>query len=177
MSDEGWTGSSTPYLGDSRGDVWRDEAAAQGRKGSQRITWAGETEPPASAASALGLTSGATVVSRQRLILLDDRPVELANSYWPLELAKHTDLSRPGKIRGGAVTLLAELGYRASAVDEEIRTRPPTEEERRALQLAESEWVLVLTRTIRGEDGQPYEAAINVSPGSVGRLNYSMKVD
>ena len=177
MSTEGWTGSSTPYLEEGQGDVWRDEAATQGRKGSQRITWAGELEPPKAVMSALGLPPDSHAISRQRLILLDDQPVELANSYWPMEIAQNTDLAQPKKIRGGAVTLLAGLGHRPSSVDEVVHTRPPTDEERRTLQLADTEWVLVLTRTITGEDGRPYEAAVNVSPGRVGRLNYSMKVD
>jgi DNA-binding GntR family transcriptional regulator len=177
MSDGGWTGSSTPYLGDSQGDVWRDEAAAQGHTGSQRIIWAGETKAPGDVTSALALAPGSPVISRRRLILLDDRPVELANSYWPTELAGNTALAQPKKIKGGAVTLLAHLGYRPASVDEAVHTRPPTDEERLILQLAESEWVLILTRTITDAAGTPYEAAVNVSPGRVGRLNYSMKVD
>lgn len=178
MTGARWTGSSTPYLGSEQGDAWRQEAAALGRFGTQRITWAGETEASEEVSAALDLPPGSSVIGRQRLILLDEQPIELAYSYWPTDLARDTDLAQPRKIRGGAVSLLADLGYQPASVDEQIRTRPPTAEEIRALVLSDPrEWVLTLTRTITNDDGRPYEASIMVSPGRIGRLNYSMKVD
>ncbi|MFJ2676366.1 UTRA domain-containing protein [Streptomyces sp. NPDC087525] len=177
MSSAKWTGSSTPYLDSSRGDAWRQEAEAQGHAGSQRITYAGTTAAPDDVSIALRLAPKTPVMLRRRLILLDGQPVELADSYWPVALAEGTALARPAKIPGGAVSLLAQLGYTAGSVDEQVRTRPPVSEEREALQMTdEDEWVLTLTRTITNSDGRPYEAAVMVSPGRIGRLNYSMKV-
>jgi DNA-binding GntR family transcriptional regulator len=76
------------------------------------------------------------------------------------------------------VSLLADLGYRPASVDEQIRTRPPTEEEMRALELTDAhEWVLTLTRVIANDHGRPYEVSVMVNPGRIGRLHYSMKVD
>lgn len=178
MTDDRWTGSSTPYIQSGQGDAWGKEAAGQGRTGTQRILKAEEVPAPRTVAEALGLPSGGTAVMRQRLILLDSQPIELANSYWPPAVAAGTPLAGTGKIRGGAVTLLTELGYQPGTVTEEIRTRPPTKEEAEALQLADnSEWVLTLTRTISTSDGRPYEVSVMVSPGRIGRLHYSMKVD
>jgi DNA-binding GntR family transcriptional regulator len=178
MADAHWKGSSTPYLSDGQGDVWQQEAAALGRSGTQRITWAGETEAPEEIRAALGLAAGSGVIARQRLILLDEQPIELANSYWPSNVAGGTNLAQPRKIRGGAVSLLADLGYRPASVDEQIRTRPPTEEEMRALELTDAhEWVLTLTRVIANDHGRPYEVSVMVNPGRIGRLHYSMKVD
>lgn len=178
MADMRWTGSSTPYLGAEQGDAWAQEAASIGRSGAQRITRAGETGAPEDIAAALDLPIGSGVIVRQRTILLDGRPIELANSYWPSDVAGGTDLAQPRKIHGGAVSLLADLGYRPASVDEQIRTRPPTDEEILALELIDAhEWVLALTRIITGDDGRPYEASVMVSPGRIGRLNYSMKVD
>ncbi|MGK3107954.1 UTRA domain-containing protein [Streptomyces sp. WAC05858] len=178
MTDDRWTGSSTPYIQSSQGDAWSKEAAGQGRSGAQRILKAEEAPAPRAIAEALGLSTGAGAVTRQRLILLDGQPIELANSYWPSEIATGTPLNETGKIRGGAVSLLAELGYQPGEITEEIHTRPPTKEEAEALQLADtSEWVLTLTRTISTPDGHPYEVSVMVSPGRIGRLHYSMKVD
>lgn len=178
MTDDHWTGSSTPYIESGQGDAWGKEAAGQGRKGTQRILKAEETVAPHNVAEALGLDPGATTVTRQRLILLDGRPIELANSYWPTDIAGDTPLAGTGKIRGGAVSLLADLGYRPGSVHEEVRSRPPTKEEAEALQLGDNrEWVLTLTRTIATADGNPYEVSVMVSPGRIGRLHYSMKVD
>jgi DNA-binding GntR family transcriptional regulator len=112
------------------------------------------------------------------LILLDGQPIEVARSYWPVNVAADTPLAGTGRVRGGAVTLLAELGYKPGAVTEDVQTRPPTKEEAEALQLTDnSEWVLALTRTIATPDGRPYEVSVMVSPGRIGRLHYSMKVD
>ncbi|MFJ9101334.1 UTRA domain-containing protein [Streptomyces sp. NPDC102405] len=178
MTDARWTGASTPYIESNQGDAWGKEAAGQGRRGTQRILSAGPQPAPRDIAEALHVQPGTPVVARARLILLDGNPVEVAHSYWPTPIADGTPLARPGKIRGGAVTLLAELGYQPGTVSEVVQTRPPTKEEAEALQLtANTEWVLALTRTIASLDGRPYEVSVMVSPGRIGRLHYSMKVD
>ncbi|WP_381801094.1 GntR family transcriptional regulator [Streptomyces niveus] len=177
MTDVQWSGSSTPYLSGNQVDAWGKEAADRGRVGSQRILKAGPRPADDDVAMRLNLHTGAAVIERQRLILLDGEPVELANSYWPASWADATPLARPGKIPGGAVSLLSHLGYAPGGVDEEVATRPATDEEAEPLKLADGEWVLTLTRTIRTHDGRPYEVSVMVSPGRIGRLHYSMKVD
>lgn len=178
MTDGRWTGSSTPYLEAHQGDVWRREAASKGRFGRQRILGAGEEPAPRDVSAALGLPTGTSVVTRKRLILLGEQPVELANSYWPADIASGTVLAEPQKIKGGAVSFLATLGCIPASVDERIAARPATEAERQALEMSdEHEWVLTLTRVITSGDGRPYEASVMVMPGRTGRLNYTMKVD
>lgn len=177
MTDAQWSGSSTAYLGSGQGDAWGKEAADQGRTGSQRILKAGPTTSSREVAQRLGLPEGANVVERERLILLDGNPVELAISYWPAIWAEETALARPGKIRGGAVSLLADLGYTPGRVDEDVAARPPTGWESEALALTAGEWVLSMIRTIAAPEGRPYEVSVMVSPGRIGRLHYSMKVD
>lgn len=176
MAEGQWSGSSTPYLGTGQGDAWGKEAAAKGKLGTQRLLGAGRQIPDSDIAQRLQLQAGAEVIERQRLILLNEEPVEIAKSYWPVTLAGDTPLARPSKIRGGAVSLLASLGYTPGNVDEEIATRPPTDSEALALGLAAGEWVLTLTRIIRAATGEPYEVSVMVSPGRIGRLHYSMKV-
>jgi len=116
------------------------------------------------------------VILRQRLVLLDDIPVEIASSYWPLDVAAGTALAATGKVRGGAPTLLANLGYEPKSVIENVRTRPSTPEELTTLAMSDvGEWVLTLRRTITGDSGRPYEVFVSVAPGRIGQLNYSMK--
>jgi DNA-binding GntR family transcriptional regulator len=178
VTENRWAGSSTPYIESGQGDAWGKEAAQQGRSGTQRILSAGQEPAPLAVAEALEQQPGTPVVARQRLILLDGQPIEVARSYWPVNVAADTPLAGTGRVRGGAVTLLAELGYKPGAVTEDVQTRPPTKEEAEALQLTDnSEWVLALTRTIATPDGRPYEVSVMVSPGRIGRLHYSMKVD
>lgn len=177
MTEPHWTGSSAPYLQSGQGDVWGKEAAAQGRTGTQRILQASESPAPQDIAAHLDLPPGTPVVMRQRLIELDGRPIELANSYWPASFAAGSPLARTGRIRGGAVSLLASMGYEPESTQEYVTTRPPTREEAEALQLADNrEWILCLTRVI-SSGGRPYEVSVMVSPGRIGRLHYSMKVN
>ena len=62
---------------------------------------------------------------RRRIIFLDDMPTELTDTYFPVEVAAGTRLADTRKIPGGAVTLLATMGYRAHRVHEEVCARMP----------------------------------------------------
>jgi DNA-binding GntR family transcriptional regulator len=134
-------------------------------------------EPTAArgAAETLELAAAREVVVRRRVMYLDDRPVELTDSYVPASIADGTALAEPGKIRGGAVALLARLGYRAADVTEEVTCRPPTAEEAAALELPQDEWVLVLTRTSRTAEGTPFEVDIMTMPARHQRLRYDLR--
>lgn len=177
MTDAQWTGASAPYIHPNQGDAWAAEAATQGRTGTQQILFAGQTDSPTEVATALGVQSGEAVILRRRIILLDGIPVELADSYWPLAVAGGTALAAPGKVKGGAPTLLAQLGYEPAEVAEVVRTRPATPDELKLLALTDpGEWVLTLRRTIKDRGGRPYEVFVSAAPGRVGQLNYSMKV-
>ncbi|MDP4507016.1 UTRA domain-containing protein [Nonomuraea turcica] len=116
-----------------------------------------EIRPPADIAAALLLADGDTAVVRRRVVLLDEQPVELADSYYPASIARGTRLSDPRKVPGGAITLLASLGYQPVHVEEDVTARPASVEEQRLLQLPNDDWVLVLTRRSRAEDGTPIE--------------------
>ncbi|WP_060905364.1 UTRA domain-containing protein [Streptomyces scabiei] len=176
MSDAQWTGASAPYIRPNQGDAWGKEAAAQGRTGTQHILFAGEAAAPTEVASALDIKEGHPVILRRRLILLDEIPVEIASSYWPLSVAADTPLAVPGKVKGGAPTLLAGLGYTPHGVTENVRTRPATPAELETLAMSDdSEWVLTLRRTIKNDSDRPYEVFVSVAPGRIGQLNYSMK--
>jgi hypothetical protein len=110
-----------PYLKPrepGEGDAWSAEAAAQDRRGSQRIVHAGEVPAPVEVARLLGTPDGEQVVVRRRLILLDDEPNELTDTYYPVAVARGTPLAATAKIRGEAVTLLAELGHIGALVRE-----------------------------------------------------------
>ncbi|GGR54903.1 GntR family transcriptional regulator [Streptomyces roseolus] len=167
MADDAWIGEAAPYLAPreaGQSDAWTDEAARRGRRGGQRLLHAGEVEAPEAVRAALGLSVGERAVVRRRLILLDDRPVELADSYYPLSVASGTSLAEPRKVPGGAVTLLEELGYVGAEVVEDVSAGLAAGEEREHLGLAEGSAVLRLLRLTRTADGTPMEAALMVMP-------------
>ncbi|MER8034701.1 GntR family transcriptional regulator [Streptomyces hydrogenans] len=167
MSGDAWISETAPYLAPrepGRSDAWTEEAARRGRRGGQRLLHAGEVEASDSVRAALGLPAGERVVVRRRLILLDDLPVELADSYYPLAVAGGTPLGEARKVPGGAVTLLKGLGYVGAEVVEDVSADLATAEERELLDLPEGGAVLRLIRLTRTADGVPMEAAVMTMP-------------
>ncbi|WP_370414567.1 GntR family transcriptional regulator [Streptomyces fradiae] len=166
-SDEAWISETAPYLaprGPGQSDAWTEEAARRGRRGGQRLLQASEVDAPEVVRAALQLPTGERVIVRRRLILLDEQPVELADSYYPVSIAGGTPLAKPGKVRGGAVTLLKELGYTGAEVVEDVSAALATAEECELLGLPEGSAVLRLLRLTRTADGTPMEAALMAMP-------------
>lgn len=153
-------------------DAWTEEAQ---QRGGQRLAEVTEVDPPEAVANALGLAAGEKSVVRRRIILLDGAPIELADSYYPPSIARGTGLAEKRKIKGGAPTLLAELGYRARHVSEDLNFREADEVEREALALPDGANVLTLLRTTSAEDGSPFEVQLMVMKAPR-RLHYEIEV-
>ncbi|GAA4794905.1 UTRA domain-containing protein [Streptomyces ziwulingensis] len=179
MSASSWVSASLPYLmprAEGQGDAWGAEAAARGGRGSQRIVHAGEVRAPDEVAALLGIEEGEPVVVRRRVILLDGRPNELTDTYYPMPIAQGTALARTAKIPGGAVTLLAELGHVGVLVTEDVVAGLPGEEERQTLETGPDEPVLRLTRLTLDRDDRPIQVDRMVMPASRQRLRYQIRI-
>ncbi|ABP52629.1 MULTISPECIES: UTRA domain-containing protein [Salinispora] len=180
MGGSDWLSVSMPYVqpdATHAGDVWAADAAGQGRSGTQRILAVGEVVAAAEVAAALRVAPGDPVTVRRRLMLLDDEPVELTDSYYPVAIARGTALAEQRKIRGGAVRLLAEVGYRPRRVREDVYTRLPEPAERRLLGLADHEWALGLTRVLSTQDDVPVEVSVMTMVPWGRRLRYELAID
>lgn len=178
-SNGDWVSTSMPYLTPrdrGRPDAWGAEAAAQGRRGTQRIVQAGEVPAPRELAELLGVAEGAAVVVRRRVIELDGEPNELTDTYYPVEIARGTPLAATAKIRGGAVTLLAELGHTGVTVREDVTARMPSEEERAVLRTGADEPVLRLARVTLDGEGRPIQADLMTVPAARQRLRYEIRI-
>lgn len=176
--DVKWTSGSSAYLRPQAGaDAWSAEAQEQQKVGSQRLLGVSTARPPQAVRQRLALDERADAVLRERLILLDGRPVELARSWYPANIATHTALAEGRKIRGGAITLLSNLGHQICSATEDIESRLASADEASKLQVTEQDPVLVLIRVARDQDGQPVEMSVMVTPGSERQLRYEMKVD
>ncbi|MFJ2769671.1 GntR family transcriptional regulator [Streptomyces sp. NPDC087300] len=179
MSDSAWVSTSMPYLtprGEGQADAWAEEAAARGGRGGQRIVHAGEVVAPDEVAALLGVATGEPVVVRRRVIQLDGEPCELTDTYYPANIARGTRLAGTGKIRGGAVTLLAELGHTGVRVREDVTARMPSEDERATLGMGEGEPVLRISRVTLDGDGRPIQADMMVMPAHRQRLRYEIRI-
>lgn len=172
-----WVSSSTPYLApreENAPDPWQQEAASAGGVGGQKLLGAGPRVPPERVARLLRLESGAAAVLRRRLITLDDAPVEVSESWYPLEIAGGTSLAAANPIKGGSLRALADLGFVAARHVEEVAVVDTPEEFRTLLPGAV---VLELTRVSYTATGVPFEVAVmfmarEMAPGVPRRLRY-----
>ncbi len=94
------------------------------------------------------------------MMLVDERPVELTDSYYPATVAAGTPLAEAKKIPGGAPTLLAEIGYSPDEVYEDISIRAPTREEADLLHVQDESLVVVLFRVVMAAGRIPFEASV-----------------
>ncbi|MEO3750136.1 UTRA domain-containing protein [Streptomyces sp. B6B3] len=178
MAGQTWESESVAYLVPrpaGRGDAWAEEASRGGGRGMQRLLEVRELVPPEDVGVALGLETGECAVVRRRVMYLDERPVELTDSYYPATVARGTRLAEARKIPGGAVTFVAELGHAIREVVEDVAVDLPAPEARDVLQLAAGEPVLVLTRTSMTADLLPVEVSRMVMPRGH-RLRYRTRV-
>lgn len=91
--------------------------------------------PPADVAEALRLPKSGAAVLRRQLLTMDDEPVELVASCYPLDIAHGTAMAEPRKTPGGTPTLLAELGYPPRLGVDRVSARVPTQEQYKAHRL------------------------------------------
>lgn len=177
MTDASWVSVSEPYVRPHKPgepEAWAAEAAQHGHVGTHQLREVNEIQPPQEVSQALNLASEEAAVVRRRLILLDGRPTELADSYYPASIARGTPLAEMRKIPGGAVTMLAELGYEPREVEEGVRARPSTDQEQQLLDIQPGEWVLVLSRVLRTDNSTPIEVTVMTMIADDRELRYKM---
>src|SRR5580700_7651980 len=133
-----------------------------------------ESQPPAEVADRLGISDDATVVVRSRRYLLDDRPVEMAVSYIPADLARGTPISDPNPGPGGIYARLEEQGHTLDRLTEEVTARMPTPEEARVQALRPGVPVFHLVRTAYDVDGRAVEVCDTVMAADTYQLSYEL---
>ncbi len=143
---------------------WREQAAAAGMVGTQRILEAGRAAPPLEVAESLHL-DGAEVVFRRRILYLDDDAVMLVGSYYPLDVAEGTRLDDPRPMRGGALPVLEAKGFNLGHFADRERARLATPEEARQLDLGPGAPVSYLVRTLFTTEGRPIEVTAMTRDG------------
>jgi DNA-binding GntR family transcriptional regulator len=172
-----WVSSSAAYLAPRDADApdpWRAEAEQAGRVGGSRLIGAGPQLPSERVARLLRIEPGSAAVLRRRLVTLDDAPVEVSDSWYPLDIAGGTALAEERPIKGGALRALTDLGYVADRHVEEVAVVDTPEAFR---SLLPDPVVLELTRVSLTATGVPFEVAVmlmtrEMAPGVPRRLRY-----
>ncbi|MFC8623020.1 UTRA domain-containing protein [Streptomyces anulatus] len=124
----------------------------------------------------LAVEQGRQVVGRRRIVYLDGEPCELTDAYYPVEIARGTGLAGTAKIRGGAASLLAELGHVGVRAREDVAARMPSERERAELALMTDEPVLELIRLTLDADDRPVQVDVMVMPSRGQKLRYEIRI-
>ncbi|MFF5159781.1 GntR family transcriptional regulator [Streptomyces sp. NPDC000348] len=156
---------------------WLAEAAKLGAPAHSTLLDVVETRPPVDVASALGLDGAETAVLRHQILSIDGEPVELVKSYYPLSIARDTDLTAKRKIRGGTPTLLGRLGFPPRLSVDRVSARVPTQEQYQALNLPSDLPVLRTLRVVYSDDERPVEATVMVKAGHLYELQYEFTPD
>jgi GntR family transcriptional regulator len=128
--------------------------------------------PPPEVRERLQLPEDAPVVIRSRRYLADGRPVEMAVSYIPADLADGTRMAEPDTGPGGIYARLEEMGHALARFTEEVSARMPTAAERRCLDLSPGTPVIILVRTALDVTGRPVEVCDTVKSAPAYVLEY-----
>lgn len=143
---------------------WRQAMASHGMVGDQIVRSAGREQAPPDIAIRMLLEAGTEVVVRRRIMLANGAPYQLADGYYPLDLAGGTALEWPQRMKMNAVAMLTELGRPPTQLVEEVWSRPATKAEAGDLRLRPGAPVLLILRTLSADAG-PIEVARIVCAG------------
>ncbi|MGA5728765.1 GntR family transcriptional regulator [Streptomyces seoulensis] len=156
---------------------WLTEAAKLGARPDSSLLDVRETSAPADVAAALRIAGDETVLLREQVLTLDDEPVELVKSYYPMSIARGTAITEKRKIRGGTPALLAALGFPPRSSVDRVSARVPTQEQYQALRLPSDLPVLRTLRVVFSDDDRPIEATVMVKAGHLYELQYEFSAE
>ncbi|WP_435208661.1 GntR family transcriptional regulator [Micromonospora sp. bgisy143] len=137
------------------------------------------TKADAETSDALGLTPGAPVYERARLVKEAHVPTHTLTSYYRPEDVEGTPLvdSKTGPAgRGGGFAILTGRGLEPDTITETVHARMPTPDETQVLRLPAGEPVMVLHRTTFTAGGRPIEFARGVHAASRFTWSYTFKI-
>lgn len=129
-----------------------------------------EDEAPGSIARILG-TEG-PVCRRSRRFYVDNKLVQTAVSYIPLDLAAGTAIMQQDTGPGGVYARLADGGHRPARFKEEVRTRMPTPQEAERFGLGPGSPIFLIRRAAATEQGRVVEVNEMTLDGSNYILEY-----
>lgn len=132
-----------------------------------------EEPAPEWVAEPLGIEPGSPVAVRSRRFLVEDRPVQLATSYLPVDIARGTAIMHTDTGPGGTYARLAELGYAPATFTEFLRARMPTPAETARLSLPDGTPVLQITRHAYTDTGRCVEVTRMILDGTAYVLDYT----
>lgn len=152
------------------------EAGSQGLSVKQVYRELGEIPAPLVVAEAFEIPEGEPVWVRKRITVVDARPHQLADSYYPLDLALGTRLTQEDSGPGGGFARLDEAGDPLAEISEEWNARMPTSFESALLQLPGGTPVIDLTRIVYDKNGRAVEVMLAIIAGDTVSMSYRFPI-
>jgi GntR family transcriptional regulator len=152
------------------------EASRQGASANRTIRELAEVAAPAAVADRLGFAAETPVWVRRRLVSVEGRPHQIADSYYPLEVAVNAKLTQAELGPGGDFLGLHQAGHSPTTIREEWSARMPRRTEAETLELPPATPVLEFVRTIRDQDNRAVEVMLSVIAADTTSLTYEFPV-
>jgi GntR family transcriptional regulator len=130
------TGSRSRRLeADRRRDTFAQQVEAQGKTPKQISTVETITADD-EMRTRLALDADAQLGVRRRVMYADAEPVQLGDSYYPLDVVRDSPIMNEADVVQGTDQVLEDLGHTPTRYEDEITWRMPTAAEAQALHIA-----------------------------------------
>jgi GntR family transcriptional regulator len=136
---------------------------AQG-KTARQISTVEELSADCEVAAHLRIEVGTPVAVRRRVMYADDEPLQLGDSYYPLNIVQDSKIMNPADIVEGTDQILEDLGHVPTRYEDEITWHMPTPDETEKLAIAAGTPVGRLLRTTFNQNEHPIEVYILILP-------------
>lgn len=156
---------------------FRAEAERQGFTPKVEVRDIGPVPAPGWVAERLKLAEGNNVLRRRDRYFADDRPVQLADTYIPLDIADQSPLDQPEVGPGGIYQRLEDRGHRLHAFREDVTARMPRPDETETLAIPPGVPVIELLHTSLDQHGKPFEVTHIILPADRNGLTYELPAD
>lgn len=157
-------------------DTFAQQTEAQGKKPRQES--AVEVIPAGvEIGTHLDLSPDHEVAVRRRIMFADNEPIQLGDSYYPLEIVRDSKIMDSADIIEGTDQVLEDLGYVASHYKDEITWRMPTAEEATKLRIGPGIPVGHIVRTSFDQQERAFEAYVLTLPGDRHVLVYEVDAE
>ncbi len=151
------------------------EIALQGGIGRQRITSVDCVFATEETARWLAVPEGTELLARRRVMLVDEEPYQLGDSYYVHEFVRETAIAREEPVEEGVLAILEQaIGGPIAYFVDELSFRMPTPEEATALRLDPGVCVVRVVRIAYDEDDRPVEAFDQLMAGDKHVLVYNV---
>ncbi|WP_101254530.1 GntR family transcriptional regulator [Streptomyces barkulensis] len=156
---------------------FRSEVEAQGRTPRVEVTGITRIDPPQWVAERLALPAGEQVVRRENTYFVDERAVQIVNTYIPVSIAGDTSLEQAVPGPGGIYAAFEELGHRLTRMLEEVQARMPRTDEAERLSASPGTPVLDVLHISYDQDETPMDVSHFILRGDENVLTYELPTD